>query len=188
MTKNLLELPPNLPIPQDDGACKHLEGRLLPSIKMLSTSGQQVDLSKLSGTTVVYIFPMIGRPDGPPMTGWNEIPGARGCTPQSCAFRDNHDDFLNLGAKIYGLSAQTHDAQQEAVGRLHLPFELLCDDSLSFANALMLPTFEYHGLMLIKRLTLIVKDGKICEVFYPVFPPNENAAQVLEWLSSHSLI
>ena len=188
MTKNLLELPANLPIPVNDGACKHLEGNLIPSIALNSTSGSQVDLSKQHGVAVVYIFPMIGRPDGPPMTGWNEIPGARGCTPQSCTFRDSHNDFLNLGVKIYGLSTQTLEAQQEAVDRLHLPFELLCDDSLSFANALMLPTFEYNGLKLIKRLTLIVKDGKICKVFYPVFPPNENAAQVLEWFSSHSLI
>lgn len=188
MTKNLLALPANLPVPVDDGACKHLEGSLMPSVTLLSTSGKQVNLSKMMGIIVVYIFPMIGRPDGPSMTGWNEIPGARGCTPQSCAFRDNHDVFQALGSKIYGLSAQTHDAQQEAVGRLHLPFELLCDDTLSFSEALMLPTFEYNGLKLIKRLTLIVKDGKICKLFYPVFPPNENAAQVLEWLSGHSLI
>lgn len=184
MSKNLLELPPNLPIPLDDGACQHLEGSQLPSITLLSTTGQEVDLSEIAGTTVVYIFPMIGRPDGPPMTGWNEIPGARGCTPQSCGFRDNHDDFQALGAKVYGLSAQTHDAQQEAVARLHLPFELLSDASLIFAKALVLPIFIYQDLRLIKRLTLIIRGGKICKVFYPVFPPNENALQVLDWLMS----
>lgn len=186
MSKNLLELPPNLPIPLDDGACQHLEGCQLPSIPLLSTSGQEVDLSKIAGTVVVYIFPMIGRPDAPPMLGWNEIPGARGCTPQSCAFCDVHDDFQSLGAKVYGLSAQTSDAQQEAVARLHLPFELLSDAFLTFAKVLVLPTFTYQDLHLIKRLTLIVKDGKICKVFYPVFPPNENAAHVLDWLKSGS--
>lgn len=184
MTKNLLELPPNLPIPQDDGACQHLEGRLLPSIKLLSTSGQQLDLSKLSGTTVLYIFPMIGRPDAPPMIGWNEVPGARGCTPQSCAFRDIHSDFQKMGVTVFGLSAQAYDDQVEAVTRLHLPFELLNDARLEFANALALPTFEYRDLHLIKRLTLIIKNEKIVKVFYPVFPPNENATDVLAWLNS----
>lgn len=117
------------------------------------------------------------------MTGWNEIPGARGCTPQSCAFRDIHADFQALDVKVYGLSAQVYDDQIEAVARLHLPFELLNDASLAFAQALRLPTFEYNDLQLIKRLTLVIKDRKICKVFYPVFPPNENAARVLAWLN-----
>jgi peroxiredoxin len=181
---NLLELPPNLPVPQDDGACQHLEGRLLPSIKLLSTSGQQVDLSQLTGTIVLYIFPMIGHPDAPPMVGWNEIPGARGCTPQSCAFRDIHSDFQKMGVTVFGLSAQAYDDQVEAVARLHLPFELLNDATLAFANALALPTFEYRDLHLIKRLTLIIQDGSINKVFYPVFPPNQNAAQVFNWLET----
>lgn len=186
MTKNLLELPPNLPAPEDDGACNHLVAGLLHTVTLLSTSGQEVDLSKIVGTTVVYIFPMIGNPNAPPMIGWNEIPGARGCTPQSCAFRDHHDDFQALGATVYGLSAQTQDAQQEAVARLHLPFELLSDATLNFAKSLGLPTFEYNQLRLIKRLTLIIKNGKICEVFYPVFPPNENAVHVLGWLKCNT--
>ncbi len=181
--KHLLELPPNLPVPVDDGACDHLEGCDLPSMVLLSTSGLQVDLSKVQGIAVIYIYPMIGRPDAPPMTGWNEIPGARGCTPQSCAFRDIHADFQALDVKVYGLSAQVYDDQIEAVARLHLPFELLNDASLAFAQALRLPTFEYNDLQLIKRLTLVIKDRKICKVFYPVFPPNENAARVLAWLN-----
>ena len=183
MSKNLLELPPNLPVPEDDGACKHLEGSLISSIALLSTSGHEVDLSKVTGTTIVYIFPMIGNPDAPPMLGWNEIPGARGCTPQSCAFRDIHADLQKLGVNIYGLSAQPYDEQVKAVTRLHLPFELLNDTALALANSLVLPTFEYSNLCLIKRLTLIINDGKISKVFYPVFPPNENAAQVFEWLN-----
>lgn len=182
--KNLLELPANLPIPEDDGACSHLEGLFLPSTQLRSTSGQIVNLHEEFGTLVLYIVPMIGRPDAHPMIDWNEIPGARGCTPQSCAFRDIYADFQALGVKVYGLSAQAYDDQIEAVARLHLPFDLLNDASLTFAQSLTLPTFEYHGLRLIKRLTLIVKAGKICKVFYPIFPPNENATQVLDWLKS----
>ncbi len=182
--KNLLELPPNLPVPVDDGACVHLEGGRLPAVALPATSGREVDLSLEQGTVVVYFFPMIGRPDSPPMVGWNEIPGARGCTPQSCAFRDAHADLRALGAKVYGVSAQSPEDQQEAVGRLHLPFELLSDAGLQLAKALVLPTFEYNGLQLIKRLTLIVKDGVIRKVFYPVFPPTENATHVLTWLNA----
>ncbi len=184
MTKNLLELPANLPIPVDDGACNHLDGSLIPSIALNSTSGRQVDLSKQHGVLVVYIFPMIGRPDGSPMTGWNEIPGARGCTPQSCEFRNIHADFKKLGVSVYGLSAQPYDEQIEAVARLNLPFELLNDSALALANALALPTFEYNNLRIIKRMTLIIKDGIIIKVFYPVFPPNENAAVVFAWFTS----
>jgi peroxiredoxin len=116
------------------------------------------------------------------MVGWNEIPGARGCTPQSCSFGDQHSEFLSLGAKVYGASSQSLEAQKEAVQRLHLPFELLSDSNFELANALRLPTFEYNSLRLIKRLTLIVENGAICKVFYPVFPPNENAANVIAWL------
>jgi peroxiredoxin len=150
----------------------------------LSTSGHEVDLSKETGNTVIYIFPMIGRPDGPPMLGWSDISGARGCTPQSCAFRDKHADFQTIGTKVYGLSAQDYDDQIEAVTRLNLPFELLNDATLAFSKALKLPTFKYNSLCLIKRLTLIVENGKIIKVFYPVFPPNENAAHVFEWLKN----
>ena len=136
------------------------EGSLMPSVVLLGTSGHKIDLSTVTGTTIVYIFPMIGNPDAPPMLGWNEIPGARGCTPQSCAFRDIHADLQKLGVNIYGLSAQPYDEQIKAIKRLHLPFELLNDTALALANSLVLPTFEYNNLRLIKRLTLIVKDGK----------------------------
>lgn len=181
-TKNLLVLPDDLPIPEDDGACAHLEGMKLPSIALASTSGHKVDLSFEGGLFAVYFYPMIGRPDSPPMVGWNEIPGARGCTPQSCSFRDQYSEFLNLGTKVYGASSQSLDAQKEAVQRLHLPFELLSDSNFELANALRLPTFEYNALRLIKRLTLIIENGVICKVFYPVFPANENATNVITWL------
>jgi len=119
------------------------------------------------------------------MVGWNEIPGARGCTPQSCAFRDLHADLLGLGVKVYGVSSQSSEDQKEAIQRLRLPFELLSDSSFELASALMLPTFEYDSLRLIKRLTLIIEDGSIRKVFYPVFPPNENAANVVAWLQKN---
>lgn len=181
-TKNLLVLPDNLPVPEDDGACVHLEGMTLPSIPLASTSGNNVDLGLEGGIVVVYFYPMIGRPDSPPMVGWNEIPGARGCTPQSCSFRDQHSEFCGLGAKVYGVSAQSPEDQKEAVQRLHLPFELLSDSNFELANALRLPTFDYNSLRLIKRLTLVVENRVIRKVFYPVFPPNENADNVLAWL------
>ena len=182
--KNLLELPENLPVPVDDGACAHLEGSKLPSIALLSTSGQKVDLSSEQGIIVVYFYPLIGRPDAPPMIGWNEIPGARGCTPQSCAFRDHHSDLKRLGVTVYGASSQSLEDQKEAAERLYLPFDLLNDSSLEFAKALRLPTFEYNSLRLIKRLTLIVENGEIRKVFYPVFPPNQNAERVIEWIKA----
>jgi len=184
-TKNLLVLPDNLPVPEDDGACVHLEGMNMPAMALASTSGSRVNLGLEDGILVVYFYPMTGRPDAPPMVGWNEIPGARGCTPQSCSFRDHHSDFLDLGAKVYGVSSQSPEDQKEAVQRLHLPFELLSDSQFELASALRLPTFEYNALRLIKRLTLIIENGAIRKVFYPVFPPNENAANVLAWLQQN---
>ena len=124
-----------------------------------------------------------GRPDVDPLAGWNEIPGARGCTPQSCAFRDHHRDLQELGATVFGLSTQETDYQREAVERLHLPFELLSDAALEFATALRLPTFELAGKVFIKRLTLVTRDARIAKVFYPVFPPDQNADEVVRWLS-----
>jgi peroxiredoxin len=180
--KDLHVLPDNLPVPVDDGACSHLEGMQVPSITLESTAGRKVDLSSGSGMTVVYFYPLIGRPDSPPMIGWNEIPGARGCTPQSCAFRDHYDDLHALGINIYGASSQPLEDQREAVQRLHLPFELLNDSHFLLASALSLPTFEYKSLRLIKRLTLVVANGLIHKVFYPVFPPNRNAAEVIAWV------
>ncbi len=181
----IYELPKDLPIPVDDGACNHLPGTLLPSIPLPSTSGRTVDLSRLSVRTVVYCYPRTGRPDQEPPKGWNEIAGARGCTPQSCAFRDHYRELTGMGAQVFGLSTQTTDYQREAVERLHLPFELLSDSELRFAKALRLPTFEVEGMTLIKRLTLIVSEGGIEKVFYPVFPPDRNAGEVIEWLSKN---
>jgi peroxiredoxin len=184
-TDNLMELPKDLPVPQDDGACAHLTGMKLPAITLRSTRGRAVDLAKLKGTTVVYIYPRTGRPDQDVPTGWNAIPGARGCTPQSCAFRDHYQELKELGvAELFGLSTQDTGYQQEAVERLHLPFEILSDEKLEFAQALKLPTFEVDGMQLIKRITLVIRDGAIVKVFYPVFPTDANAAEVVQWLKT----
>jgi peroxiredoxin len=181
---NLHELPKGLPVPQDDGACAHLPGMRLPALALPSTRGRAVELSALRGTTVIYVYPRTGRPDQESPPGWNDIPGARGCTPQSCAFRDHHDELKRAGAaQVFGLSTQDTAYQREAVERLHLPFELLSDAKLSFARALRLPTFEVDGMKLIKRLTLIAREDVIVKVFYPVFPPDRNASDVLVWLA-----
>ena len=180
--ERLLKLPENLPVPIDDGACRHLTGLSLPSIALPSTMGRQVDLSKQVGRVVVYCYPRTGQPGVDVPAGWDEIPGARGCTPQACAFRDHYGELRGLGTQVFGLSTQDTDYQREAVGRLHLPFELLSDAAFEFAQRLQLPTFEFDGLTLIKRLTLILRDGQIEKVFYPVFPPDKNAAEVIDWL------
>jgi peroxiredoxin len=182
---DVYELPRDLPVPVDDGACAHLPGLGLPAVALPSTAGRLVDLAALPGRTVVYVYPRTGRPDQDPPRGWSEIPGARGCTPQSCAFRDHHAELAALGARVFGLSTQDTAYQREAVERLHLPFELLSDDRLRFARALRLPTFEVEGMTLIRRLTLIGDGGRIAKVFYPVFPPDRNAGDVIAWLSAH---
>lgn len=180
---NLYELPQGLPAPQDDGACAHLTGMRVPSIALPSTGGGAVDLSAAPGRTVVYCYPRTGRPDEHALPGWDAIPGARGCTPQSCAFRDHYAELRSLGiAEVFGLSTQDTAYQAEAVQRLHLPFALLSDQKLEFARALELPTFEVQGLTLIKRLTMILRAGVIEHVFYPVFPPDTNAPAVVHWL------
>ncbi|HLP89926.1 MAG TPA: peroxiredoxin [Nostocaceae cyanobacterium] len=184
-TDNLYQLPENLPIPVDDGACKHLFKMQLPSIPLLSTAGEIIDLSNLKGKTVVYCYPRTGKPDVENPSGWNEIPGARGCTPQSCAFRDHYQELQALNTKLFGLSTQDTEYQQEAVKRLHLPFALLSDVDLVFTKTLQLPTFTVEAMTLIKRLTLIIHNGIIQQVFYPVFPPDKNADQVIEWLSQN---
>jgi len=182
---NVMELPKDLPIPQDDGACGHLTGTKVPALALASTRGRRVDLSTLAGTTVIYIYPRTGRPDQELPTGWNAIPGARGCTPQSCAFRDHYQELKALGvSELFGLSTQETAYQQEAAERLHLPFEILSDGKLEFAQALRLPMFEIDGMRLIKRITLIARDGRIEKVFYPVFPPDRNADEVIEWLTA----
>ncbi|MGI8910980.1 MAG: peroxiredoxin [Rubrobacteraceae bacterium] len=184
--RNLQSLPDNLPMPTDDGASDHLPGMTLPSVPLTSTSGETVDLSKMTGTSVVYCYPMTGRPDLELPENWDDIPGARGCTPQSCAFRDHHDEIQALGARVFGVSTQSTEYQREVVERLHLPYELLSDEGLAFAKALDLPAFEVEGMTLIKRLTLVIEDRTIKKVFYPVFPPDANAAEVAAWLRSES--
>lgn len=180
---DLYSLPPGLPVPVDDGACDHLPGLRFPSIGLPSTAGLQVDLSALPGRTVVYFYPHTGRPDREPLPGWNEVPGARGCTPQSCAFRDHAAELRELGAAVYGVSTQDTEYQREAVERLHLPFELLSDERFEMIDALRLPTFELAGLRFVQRITVILRDDAIEKVFYPVFPPDRNAAEVSRWLA-----
>jgi peroxiredoxin len=181
-------LPPNLPRPLDDGAADHLRGLAMPHISLSSTSGGMVDLGALSAPrTVIYCYPMTGVPGKPLPDGWDEIPGARGCTPQSCGFRDHHEELARLGAALFGLSTQTNEYQRDMALRLHLPFEVLSDAQFKLCDALRLPTFEVDGMRLIKRLTLIIRDGRIEHVFYPVFPPNESADQVIAWLRAHQL-
>ena len=180
--QNPYELPNDLPVPEDDGAADHLPGMRLPSVPLASTSGEIVDLSALPGRTVVYCYPMTGRPDRSLPAGWDEIPGARGCTPQTCSFRDHHAELRSLGASVFGSSTQDTEYQREVATRLHLPFALLSDSDLAFAGALGLPTFEVDGMVLLKRLTLVIDDGWIEKVFYPVFPPDRSAEEVVEWL------
>ncbi len=183
--RNLLDLPDDLPVPEDDGACDHLAGMAVPSVLLNATSGRDVDLSKLQGRTIVYCYPRTGRPDQPLPTGWDEIPGARGCTPESCGFRDHAGALRGLGiTEIFGLSTQDNDYQREVVERLGLPFELLSDHGLELTRALRLPTFEVDGMVLIKRLTLVLNDGRIERVFYPVFPPDKHAEEVATWLAN----
>lgn len=177
-------LPPDLPAPQDDGATDHLAGMRLPSVPLPATDGRTIDLAGLPGTVVVYAYPRTGRPEVGVPAGWNEIPGARGCTPQSCAFRDHHAELEALGANVFGLSTQDTAYQREAVERLHLPFPLLSDEGLAFARGLRLPTFTFDGMTLLRRVTLIVRNGTIVKVFYPVFPPDRNAEEVIAWLQA----
>lgn len=176
----------SFPAPENDGACNHLENRDMPDVPLRATTGDTVNLSRLPGTAVVYIYPMTGRPDRPLPHGWDMLPGARGCTPQSCSFRDHFEDLKQAGADyVFGLSTQETDYQSEAAERLYLPFLLLSDASHTLSDALRLPTFEVDGHRLTKRLTLIVRDGKIVQVFYPVFPPDRNAEDVVGWLRQH---
>ena len=181
---SLMELPADLPVPVDDGAADHLAGLQLPPVQLPSTAGRVVDVSALGrGRTVLYCYPRTGRPDRPVPDGWDAIPGARGCTPESCGFRDHAGELTALGAAVFGISAQTTEEQREAAERLRLPFELLSDSRLELASALRLPTFQFESSTLIKRLTLVVRDGVIEHVFYPVFPPDRHAEEVVQWLS-----
>jgi peroxiredoxin len=178
------ELPAGLPVPEDDGAADHLTGMALPEVRLPSTLGGAVDLAELSRNRLVaYVYPRTGTPSQPSPTGWDGIPGARGCTPQSCAYRDSLAEFTSLGTNVVGISAQSTGEQGEFAQREHIPFPLLSDSGLRLRDALRLPTFEAEGMTLYKRLTIVAEDGKIAKTFYPVFPPDRNAADVLAWLA-----
>ena len=185
----LVELPPDLPVPLDDGACTHLLGARLPRLGLPSTTGEVTDLAAVPGRLVLFFYPRTGRPGlAPLIPNWNEIPGARGCTPQTTAFRDLHDDFTQNRCRLYGISAQATDYQQELVGRLRLPFPILSDHQLALTHAMSLPTFEAAGQILLKRMAWVVDNGKIVKVFYPVFPPDANATEVLAWMRTHPFV
>jgi peroxiredoxin len=175
VTHDVYTLPTNLPVPEDDGAADHLAGMELPSLVLESSLGP-VDVRDFD---VIYVYPRSGRPGVPLLPGWDETPGARGCTPESCAFRDLYPD---LGVPVAGLSAQTLDDQVEFAERNRMPFPVIADPDRRLGAALSLPTFEIAGLTLYRRLTLVAETGRIIKVFYPVFPPDANAAEVLAWL------
>ena len=188
MSDNYQQLPDNLPVPEDDGAADHLPGTAMPAIVLRDTRGTRVELDRLGpGRTVIYLYPLSGRPGVDLPEGWDAIPGARGCTPETYGFRDHHADLQIAGAQaVYGLSSQGTDYQAELADRLGLPFTILSDPDLTLADALDLPTFEADGNRLFSRLTLIVTDGRIEHVFYPIFPPDQHAAEVLDWLRDHA--
>jgi peroxiredoxin len=181
-------LPPGLPAPVPDGAADHLTGMLLPDILLPSTSNRGVCLSELTAErTILYAYPKTGVPGQALPEDWDMIPGARGCTPQACSFRDHHRELRAHGAEVFGISTQTSAYQIEAKERLHLPFDLLSDDRLMLATALRLPTFEAGGERLLKRITLVIRGGKVEHVFYPVFPPDDSASQTLRWLAENAV-
>ncbi|MEU9404317.1 redoxin family protein [Streptomyces sp. NPDC048281] len=182
-----LSLPADLPVPEDDGAADHLPGTEMPYLELRATGGGTVRLDALgTGRTVLYVYPLTGRPGTDLPEGWNAIPGARGCTPEACGFRDHHQELLAAGAAgVYGLSSQDTAYQEEVVERLRLPFRMLSDPTHGLTRTLALPTFDSAGATLYRRLTLIVRDGVIEHVFYPVFPPDEHAGQVLDWLRAN---
>jgi peroxiredoxin len=178
----------DIPAPIDDGGTLHLLNVRLPSVALQATGGGSVDLSTLPGRTIVYAYPRTGQPGIENPDGWDAIAGARGCTPQSCSFRDHFAELQTLGVKhLFGLSTQDSDYQREAASRLHLPFDLLSDHDLLLTRALRLPTFSTSGLTLLKRFTLVIDDGIVKHVFYPVFPPDRNASDVIDWLRSNDL-
>jgi peroxiredoxin (alkyl hydroperoxide reductase subunit C) len=186
--RNLLEVDwTQIPAPEDDGGAAHLKGLVLPAINLIATDDTSVDLSTLRGRTVVFAYPRTGEPGKIALVDdWDMIPGARGCTPQTCAFRDLFAELKAAGAsQVFGLSTQSNEYQTEMASRLHLPFPVLSDEKLALTRALNLPTMEVAGLTLIKRLALVIDDARITHVFYPVFPPDRNAGDVLDWLKAN---
>jgi peroxiredoxin len=184
VSSDVYTLPPDLPVPTDDRACDHLPGLEIPRLVLDSSQGP-IELAELArARLVLYVYPRAGRPGVPSLPGWDEIPGARGCTPQSCGFRDHAAELRALGATVAGLSAQTLDDQVEFAERNRMPFPVVADPELRLAAALELPTFEVEGRRLYKRLALVAENGLIVKVFYPVFPPDRNAEEVLAWLAS----
>lgn len=184
MKDDYSSLPSDLPVPEDDGGARHLPSRELPPLRLTSTQGKPLSLTAArGGRLVAYVYPRTGRPGVPLPEGWDDIPGARGCTPQSCAYRDQLAEFERLDATVIGISAQSPDEQREFAEREHIPFPLLSDQRLELAALLGLPTFEAGGMTLYRRLTLIAEAGRIIKVFYPVFPPDRDAAEVLTWLA-----
>jgi peroxiredoxin (alkyl hydroperoxide reductase subunit C) len=186
--KNLLDVDwSKIPAPTDDGGAAHLAGMKIPSVSLLGTDDNSVDLSALNGRTVVFAYPRTGEPGKISLVDdWDMIPGARGCTPQTCSFRDLYTELKAAGAKhVFGLSTQSNVYQAEMAARLHLPFPVLSDEKLELTRALNLPTMQVAGLTLIRRLALILDDARITHVFYPVFPPDRNAGDVLAWLNEN---
>lgn len=182
---NLSQLPSDLPVPQDDGAADHLVGMTLPAISLSATTNTQFPLSGVNGRLVIYCYPMTGQPNVALPDGWDQIPGARGCTPQSCSFRDHYQELRALGAEVVGLSVQSTEYQQEMADRLHLPFPVLSDDGYQLQHALQLPTFVAAGMTLLKRITLIVNNGVIEAVHYPIFPSDSDPAWVMDYLKNN---
>ena len=187
MDQDFSSLPDGLPVPEDDGAADHLPGKRLPDVTLPSSQGGSLNLAQVGGGyVVVYVYPRTGKPGEPLPEGWDEIPGARGCTVQSCAFRDHAQDLAAHGAAVIGVSAQSPADQREFAEREHIPYPVLSDDSLQLADALGLPTFDVAGMRLYRRLTLVARDGRIEKAFYPIFPPGQDAVDVLSWLEEQA--
>ena len=183
---NYNELPVNLPVPVDDGATRHLKGLRLPSFNLEATNGKIINLGEIHTRLVIYCYPMTGQPNVALPEGWDQIPGARGCTPQSCSYRDHYQELCDLGTEVFGLSVQTTQYQKEMADRLHLPFPIVSDERYEFQKALNMPTFKVAGMTLLKRVTLIANHGVIEAVHYPIFPSDSDAPWVIRYLKTHT--
>jgi peroxiredoxin len=179
---SIYTLPPDLPVPADDGACDHLPGLPVPALGLESSRGPMSLRELAVDVAVLYVYPRTGRPDRPVPSGWDAIPGARGCTPQSCAYRDHFEELTALGARVAGLSTQTLAEQEEFAARAHVPYPVIADPERRLGRALRLPTFEFEGTELYRRVTLVLEAAHVAKVFYPVFPPDRDAENVIAWL------